>query len=54
MRTAVGIAIYLVLMVNIYCRMRAIDLNEEEWKDRQAVSGMALCVLMFIGLTLLL
>lgn len=54
MRTAVGITLYLVLMVNIYCRVRATVLNEEEWKDRQAVSGMILWVLIFIGLMLLL
>ena len=42
MRTAVGITLYLGLMVNIYCRVRAIDLNEEEWKDRQKVSGILL------------
>lgn len=53
MRAAVRITLYLVLMVNIYCRVRTIDLNEEEWKDRQEVSGMILWALMFIGLMLL-
>ena len=38
MRTVVGIAIYLVLMLNIYCWMRAMNSNDEEWKNRQVIS----------------
>ena len=52
MKTTVGIVICIVLLMDIYCRVRMAVLDDEELEDEQAIIEIILLALMGIGIFL--